>query len=64
MAVPILSMGVVLGVLNTESLELDAFCDSDRILMETLADNVEANIERVGKSASPLHSERANLWSL
>ena len=55
---------MVLGVLNAESLEFGAFCDSDRILMETLADNVEANIERVGKSASPLHSERANLWSL
>ena len=55
---------MVLGVLNAESLEFGAFCDSDRILMETLADVVGANIERVGKSASPLHSERANLWSL
>jgi len=38
LVVPILCGDELLGVFNAESLELNAFGETDRVLMETLAD--------------------------
>ncbi|MCX6649842.1 MAG: GAF domain-containing protein [Candidatus Bathyarchaeota archaeon] len=44
---PILCKGELLGVLNAESLEQNAFNENDLILMETLADEVGSAIKRI-----------------
>ena len=47
LAVPILGDARVLGVLNVESLQLDAFSDDDARLLEILAQNVGASMYRI-----------------
>ena len=47
LAVPIFFRETLLGVLNAESLELNAFDDSDRVLMEVLASSVGAAMVRI-----------------
>jgi PAS domain S-box-containing protein len=47
LAVPIFYKGELLGVLNAESLEINAFTKNDLILMETLADEVGSAFIRI-----------------
>ena len=47
MAVPVKADGKVVAVLNVESLELDAYDENDRLLMETLAQHVGSALSRI-----------------
>ncbi len=47
LAVPIFSDNRILGVLNVESLQLNAYSDNDARLLEILAQNVGASLSRV-----------------
>ncbi len=47
LAVPIIGKDRVLGVLNVESLELDAFNEEDKILLELLANNVASALYQI-----------------
>ena len=47
LVVPILCKGELLGVLNAESVELNAFGENEIVLMETLADEVGSAITRI-----------------
>ena len=47
LVVPILCRGELLGVFNAESLDLNAFGETDRLLMETLADEVGSAMMRI-----------------
>jgi PAS domain S-box-containing protein len=58
LAVPIVVEGSVLGVLNVESLQLDAFTDDDARLLEVLAQNVGATLSRISTVEDRLELER------
>jgi len=60
LAVPIIVENNVLGVLNVESLHLNAFTDEDVKLMEVLAQNVGATLFRIHAAEAKLELERAH----
>ncbi|MCX6649780.1 MAG: PAS domain S-box protein [Candidatus Bathyarchaeota archaeon] len=58
LAAPILCKGELLGVLNAESLELNAFSDNERVLMEALADMVGSTMMRIRRDEQALETAR------
>ena len=63
LAVPILCKGELLGVLDAESPKLNAFSENDRVLMETLADEVGSAFKRI-QSLESEHNYNAKLEAL
>ncbi len=58
LAVPALSEGVTVAILNVERRQLDAFAEPDRNLLETLAGHVASVIERLRKEEKEKRYEK------
>ncbi len=63
LAVPVIVDGETIGVINVESLDLDAFTEEDKHLLETLTQHVGSAIGRI-KSLESEHSHKAKLEAL
>ena len=50
LAVPIICGGELLGVLNAESFDANAFCQADQMLMEAFADEIGSTVKRIMKN--------------